>query len=64
MAQQPGMASRTVTISSLGKTFGFTGWKVGWTLAQPPLTRRAASEARGTPAAPAVVAASVEARRK
>jgi len=38
MAQQPGMAARTVTISSLGKTFGLTGWKVGWTLAQPPLT--------------------------
>jgi N-succinyldiaminopimelate aminotransferase len=26
----PGMASRTVTISSAGKTFSFTGWKVGW----------------------------------
>jgi len=38
LAQQPGMAGRTVTISSLGKTFGLTGWKVGWTLAQPPLT--------------------------
>jgi len=38
LSQQPGMAGRTVTISSLGKTFGLTGWKVGWTLAQPPLT--------------------------
>src|ERR1700694_285331 len=36
LAQQPGMAGRTVTISSLGKTFGLTGWKVGWTLAQAP----------------------------
>ncbi len=26
----PGMADRTVTISSAGKTFSFTGWKVGW----------------------------------
>jgi len=26
----PGMAERTVTISSAGKTFAFTGWKVGW----------------------------------
>jgi N-succinyldiaminopimelate aminotransferase len=26
----PGMAERTVTISSAGKTFSFTGWKVGW----------------------------------
>src|ERR671910_641052 len=25
-----GMAERTVTISSAGKTFSFTGWKVGW----------------------------------
>ena len=26
----PGMAERTLTISSHGKTFSFTGWKVGW----------------------------------
>jgi N-succinyldiaminopimelate aminotransferase len=26
----PGMASRTLTVSSAGKTFSFTGWKVGW----------------------------------
>jgi N-succinyldiaminopimelate aminotransferase len=26
----PGMAERTVTISSAGKTLSFTGWKVGW----------------------------------
>jgi N-succinyldiaminopimelate aminotransferase len=26
----PGMADRTVTISSAGKMFSFTGWKVGW----------------------------------
>jgi N-succinyldiaminopimelate aminotransferase len=26
----PGMRERTVTISSGGKAFGFTGWKVGW----------------------------------
>ena len=26
----PGMAERTLTISSAGKTFSFTGWKVGW----------------------------------
>jgi N-succinyldiaminopimelate aminotransferase len=24
------MASRTLTISSLGKSFSFTGWKIGW----------------------------------
>jgi N-succinyldiaminopimelate aminotransferase len=38
LAQQPGMAERTLIISSLGKTFGLTGWKVGWTIAAPPLT--------------------------
>ena len=26
----PGMWDRTVSISSAGKTFSFTGWKVGW----------------------------------
>ncbi|CUR55259.1 putative N-succinyldiaminopimelate aminotransferase DapC [metagenome] len=26
----PGMAERTLTISSVGKSFSFTGWKVGW----------------------------------
>src|SRR5690606_34355409 len=26
----PGMAERTLTISSAGKTFSTTGWKVGW----------------------------------
>ncbi|HET9187626.1 MAG TPA: pyridoxal phosphate-dependent aminotransferase [Acidothermaceae bacterium] len=26
----PGMYERTLTISSAGKTFGLTGWKVGW----------------------------------
>jgi N-succinyldiaminopimelate aminotransferase len=25
-----GMAQRTLTISSVGKTFSFTGWKIGW----------------------------------
>jgi N-succinyldiaminopimelate aminotransferase len=30
LATLPGMAERTVTISSLGKTFSVTGWKVGW----------------------------------
>ncbi len=30
LASFPGMRDRTVTISSAGKTFAFTGWKVGW----------------------------------
>ena len=30
IATLPGMAERTLTISSAGKTFSVTGWKVGW----------------------------------
>jgi N-succinyldiaminopimelate aminotransferase len=30
MATLPGMADRTLTVSSAGKTFSVTGWKVGW----------------------------------
>ena len=30
VATLPGMATRTLTISSAGKTFSVTGWKVGW----------------------------------
>jgi len=30
IATLPGMAERTLTISSGGKTFSVTGWKVGW----------------------------------
>ncbi len=30
LATLPGMAQRTVTISSAGKSFSVTGWKVGW----------------------------------
>ncbi len=30
IATLPGMAERTITISSAGKTFSVTGWKIGW----------------------------------
>jgi len=30
IATLPGMFDQTVTISSSGKTFSFTGWKIGW----------------------------------
>jgi N-succinyldiaminopimelate aminotransferase len=33
----PGMAERTVKIGSAGKIFSVTGWKVGWSIAPPPL---------------------------
>ncbi len=39
LATLPGMAERTVTLSSLGKTFSFTGWKTGWAIAPPALSR-------------------------
>ncbi|MER6737299.1 pyridoxal phosphate-dependent aminotransferase [Streptomyces puniciscabiei] len=37
LASFPGMRERTVTIGSAGKTFSFTGWKVGWVTAVPEL---------------------------
>ncbi|SNX62780.1 succinyldiaminopimelate aminotransferase [Streptomyces sp. TLI_55] len=37
LATFPGMRDRTVTIGSAGKTFSFTGWKVGWVTASPSL---------------------------
>ncbi len=39
LATFPGMAQRTVMVSSLGKTFSVTGWKVGWAVAPPELSR-------------------------
>jgi len=37
IATLPGMRGRTVTIGSAGKTFSFTGWKVGWVTGSPEL---------------------------
>lgn len=37
IATLPGMFERTVTIGSAGKTFGMTGWKVGWVYGPPEL---------------------------
>jgi N-succinyldiaminopimelate aminotransferase len=37
MASIPGMRDRTITVSSAGKTFSFTGWKIGWICAPAPL---------------------------
>jgi N-succinyldiaminopimelate aminotransferase len=55
LATLEGMAQRTVTISSLGKTFSVTGWKIGWACGAPELVAavRAAKQflsfAGGTP---------------
>jgi N-succinyldiaminopimelate aminotransferase len=38
MASLPGMRERTITISSFGKTFSLTGWKIGWAAAPPELS--------------------------
>lgn len=38
LATFPGMEERTVTLSSVGKTYSLTGWKVGWAIAPAPLT--------------------------
>ncbi len=37
LASLPGMRERTVSISSAGKTFSFTGWKIGWVMSTPEL---------------------------
>ncbi|MCX9193632.1 putative succinyldiaminopimelate transaminase DapC [Carbonactinospora thermoautotrophica] len=37
LASLPGMRERTVSISSAGKTFSFTGWKIGWVTSTPEL---------------------------
>jgi N-succinyldiaminopimelate aminotransferase len=37
LAMLDGMHDRTVTISSLGKTFTVTGWKIGWCIGHPAL---------------------------
>jgi aspartate/methionine/tyrosine aminotransferase len=38
MATLPGMRNRTITLSSLGKTYSMTGWKIGWAIASPELS--------------------------
>jgi N-succinyldiaminopimelate aminotransferase len=63
LATRPGMAERTVTVSSAGKTFSATGWKIGWAVAPPALTtavrtvKQFLSFAGGTPLQHAVVTA-------
>lgn len=37
IASLPGMRERTITISSAGKTYSFTGWKIGWAFGTPPM---------------------------
>ena len=39
IASIEGMSERTITISSTGKTFGMTGWKIGYAIASKELTK-------------------------
>lgn len=60
LATLTGMADRTVSISSAGKTLSFTGWKIGWVTGPAPLVAavRAAKQfltyVSGAPFQPAV----------
>jgi aspartate/methionine/tyrosine aminotransferase len=38
MAAIDGMQDRTVTVNSVSKTYGLTGWRVGWVVAPPSIT--------------------------
>jgi len=63
MATLPGMAERTLTISSAGKTLSFTGWKVGWVTGPADLVtavraiKQFLTYTSGAPLQPAVAAA-------
>jgi N-succinyldiaminopimelate aminotransferase len=63
LATLPGMRDRTVTISSAGKTFSVTGWKIGWVCAPPDLlaavrtVKQFLTYVNGAPFQPAVAAA-------
>jgi N-succinyldiaminopimelate aminotransferase len=63
IATLPGMRDRTVTISSAGKTFSVTGWKIGWACAAPPLlaavrtVKQFLTYVSGAPFQPAIAAA-------
>lgn len=63
MATLPGMAQRTLTISSAGKTFSVTGWKIGWVhgpaelVAAVRAVKQFLTYVSGAPFQPAVAAA-------
>ncbi|MEV0867108.1 aminotransferase class I/II-fold pyridoxal phosphate-dependent enzyme [Brachybacterium paraconglomeratum] len=61
-ATLPGAQDRTISISSAGKTFAVTGWKIGWITARPELitaitgVKQWLTYASGAPFQPAVAA--------
>jgi N-succinyldiaminopimelate aminotransferase len=62
IATLPGMAERTLTISSGGKTFNTTGWKIGWMCGPAPIVTAAKTAKQfltyvsGAPFQPAIAA--------
>ncbi|QKS17175.1 aminotransferase class I/II-fold pyridoxal phosphate-dependent enzyme [Curtobacterium sp. Csp2] len=62
IATLPGAAERTISISSAGKTFSTTGWKIGWLTAPAPLVdavlavKQFLTFVNGAPFQPAVAA--------
>lgn len=62
VATLPGAAERTVTISSAGKTFSTTGWKIGWAISTPELitavlaVKQFLTYVNGAPFQPAIAA--------
>lgn len=65
IATLPGMAERTLTISSGGKSFSFTGWKIGWATGPAALidallaAKQFLSYTSGSPLQPAIAKALV-----
>jgi N-succinyldiaminopimelate aminotransferase len=63
LATLPGMWERTLTLSSAGKSYSFTGWKVGWATGPAPLVgalfaaKQWLTFTSGAPLQPAVAAA-------
>lgn len=67
MATLPGMFERTLTLSSAGKTFSFTGWKIGWASGPAELVgatlaaKQFLTYTSGAPFQPAIAAALLDA---
>jgi len=63
LATLPGMSERTLTLSSAGKSYSFTGWKVGWATGPADLVtatmaaKQWLSYTSGAPLQPAVAVA-------
>lgn len=66
LATLPGMAERTLTLSSAGKSWSVTGWKIGWATGPSDLVaatlaaKQWLSFTSGAPLQPAIVTALVE----